>query len=84
MVRFHNGRDDSGRVVRNSYLGITAGLPVLREASVRPKLPRHELRARIYKVKASRKTATDFQSTARSLLRFPCVVLFAVDIGMVF
>ena len=57
---------------------------MLREASVRPKLPRHELRAMIYRVKPSKKTATDSQSTAWSLLRFPCVVLFAVDIGMVF
>jgi hypothetical protein len=28
--------------------------------------------------------AADFPSTAQNLLRFPCVVLFAVDIGMVF
>jgi hypothetical protein len=50
--------------------------PVIREAPVRPKLPRHEL--------ASKKTAPDFQSTVRSLLRFPRVVLFVVYVGMVF
>jgi hypothetical protein len=52
---------------------ITSGLLVIQEVS--PGQARHN---------PPKKTGTDFRSTRRTLLRLPCVVLFAVDIGMIF